>query len=87
MGSRGTQRVRLLASEPRRVARLRAERVRVVHDSPWPDYEGETTVVPAVEAQTLPTADTVLHRDVTVKEIPYYTTTNLSGGYTATIGG
>ncbi len=79
--------IHLRAEEQSRVASLRAERVRVVRDSALPEYRGETTVTPSVDPQTLPTADTVLREDVTVREIPFYTTTNPSGGYTAIIGG
>ena len=72
---------------PDGVIELSVEQVRVVRESIYPDYPGETSVTPRTEAQTLPTRDTVLHDDVTVEAIPYYTTTNLSGGYTAIIGG
>lgn len=66
---------------------LTIEQVRIIHECPYPDYAGETTVTPATAAQTLETHDTVLHSDVTVEAIPYFTTTNASGGYTAVIGG
>lgn len=52
-----------------------------------PDYDGPYDVTPRPEALTLPTKDTALRADVTVGAIPYYTTTNASGGYTAIIGG
>ena len=69
------------------VVSLGVEQVRVVRESLYPDYAGETTVTPATAAQKLATRDTVLRDDVTVEAIPYFTTTNLSGGYTAIIGG
>lgn len=50
-------------------------------------YEGETEVTPRTAQQTLPTKDHLVKVDITVKAIPYYETTNLSGGYTAIIGG
>lgn len=50
-------------------------------------YEGETDVIPKTIAQMLPTKDTLVKTDITVEAIPYYTTTNPSGGYTAIIGG
>lgn len=51
-------------------------------------YDGEYTVTPRpYEAVILETQSKVMTDDVTVREIPYYTTTNLSGGYTAIIGG
>lgn len=50
-------------------------------------YEGAYTVTPkAFEQQGLPTADRLLTQDVTVFEIPYFETSNLSGGSTVYIG-
>lgn len=54
---------------------------------PGDQYDGPYTVTPRVEAQTLPTTYKTMAHDVTVLEIPYYETSNLSGGYTAIIGG
>ena len=52
-----------------------------------PIYDGDYVVVPmAWEQQSLPTSMKLLTQDVTVLEIPYYETTNLSGGYTVNIG-
>lgn len=64
------------------------EQVRIIYDSPFPDYEGPINVTPtAGTAQTLQTANRLVKSNITVEEIPYYETTNLSGGYTAIIGG
>ena len=52
-----------------------------------PDYEGGYEVTPGTEAIALATRDKSLREDLIVREIPYHTTTNLSGGYTAIIGG
>lgn len=49
-------------------------------------YTGEYVVTPSTEEQTLNTKDRFLSRDVLVEEIPYYETTNESGGYTVIIG-
>ena len=49
-------------------------------------YEGEYTVTPKVEAQTMFTKDKVMMDDVTIKEIPIYRTSNTSGGNTVFIG-
>ena len=69
-------------------ASLSVERVRIIHGSPYPEYEGETTVTPkAYQEQTLATHNTLVRQDIHVLEIPYYETTNLKGGYTAIIGG
>lgn len=53
----------------------------------YPTYHGETTVTPMVSEQTLETANHLMRDDVTVRAIPYQTTSNPSGGYTAIIGG
>lgn len=46
-------------------------------------YEGETTVIPkAREDIVLPTRDTVVREDITVKQVPYYATSNEAGGKT-----
>ena len=45
--------------------------------------DGETTVIPrAREDVVLPTKDTVVHEDITVKQVPYYATSNEAGGNT-----
>ena len=36
----------------------------------YPDYEGEYTITPSAEAQTLPSTDTVTHRDIVINPIP-----------------
>ena len=36
----------------------------------YPDYEGEYTITPSAEAQTLPSTDTVMHRDIVINPIP-----------------
>ena len=52
-----------------------------------PDYGGPYEVRPRPDAIILPTRETAMAQDLTVLAIPYYTTTNASGGYTAIIGG
>lgn len=53
-----------------------------------PEYEDAYEVIPqAYEEVVLPTSGHYLSDDVVVLEIPYFTTTNPSGGYTAIIGG
>ena len=49
-------------------------------------YEGDYTITPKVEAQTMFTKDKVMTDDVTIKEIPIYRTSNTSGGNTVFIG-
>lgn len=56
-----------------------------IHDNA-PEYEGEYEVTPKFVAQTLPTADKILTKDLTIEEIPYTEVTNNSGGKTVTIG-
>ena len=51
-------------------------------------YTGEYHVIPApYDEQTLLTNQKLMTDDVTVAAIPYYETSNLSGGYTVFIGG
>ncbi len=49
-------------------------------------YSGEYTVTPKVEAQSLKTANKFMQKDVSIRAIPFYETTNNSGGVTAYIG-
>lgn len=59
----------------------------VIRRDGYPDYEGDYEVTPATQDIALPTRERTLRQDLTVLAIPYFTTTNLSGGYTAIIGG
>ena len=53
-----------------------------------PEYKGEYTVLPqAAEDKVLSTKGTKLTKDITVKKIPYYETSNESGGNTVYIAG
>lgn len=52
----------------------------------YPDYTGVYEITPTTEEQTLETRRRVMAENVTVHEIPYYETTNESGGYTVIIG-
>ena len=50
-------------------------------------YEGDYVVIPKREqGTTLETADKLMKDNVTVKEIPYFVTSNLAGGNTCYIG-
>lgn len=49
-------------------------------------YDGSYSVIPSQESQTLDTSDLAMRDDVVIEAIPFYLTTNLSGGYTAIIG-
>ncbi len=49
-------------------------------------YTGTYAVRPSSEEQTLPTKNRMMSKDVLVEEIPYFETTNESGGYTVIIG-
>ena len=52
-----------------------------------PTYDGSYVITPLPFAETiLATSDKRMTGDVTVEEIPYYETTNDSGGYTVIIG-
>ena len=50
-------------------------------------YDGPYEITPTVDLQELETRSKLMRDDVTVLAIPYYETSNLSGGYTAIIGG
>ena len=63
------------------------EQVRIIYDSPYPPYTGPTIVTPEIDAQLLPTQKTLVLDDIIIRAIPYYETSNPSGGYTAIIGG
>lgn len=47
--------------------------------SAYPVYSGDTVVVPAISEQLLGTANTVVHDDILVKEIPTFETSNEFG--------
>lgn len=49
-------------------------------------YEGNYTVTPNIEGQILETASKYMEKNVQVKSIPYFETTNASGGDTVYIG-
>lgn len=51
----------------------------------FPRYEGNYVVTPTMSQQKLETKNRVLSDDITVKKIPLYETTNLSGGTTVYI--
>ena len=50
-------------------------------------YRGRYEVTPAIEAQTLPTADRHMKEDLRVLEIPYFEVGNTQNGKTIIIGG
>jgi len=51
-------------------------------------YDGENVVIPQVDNSIiLNTENKLLKTDITVEPIPYYQTSNLSGGFTVYIGG
>lgn len=55
--------------------------------SDYDDYEGEYSIVPDWEAQTLQTKNKIMHADVTVEGIYINSAENLAGGNTVYIGG
>lgn len=48
-------------------------------------YEGDYVVTPKVDQQTLDTKGAIMRDDVTILAIPYFETSNNSGGNTAYI--
>ena len=51
-----------------------------------PEYEGEYTITPSIEEQTMETKNKTMSEDVTILAIPYAEVTNNTGGMTVTIG-
>lgn len=51
----------------------------------YADYTGPYEVTPKVEAQSLPTRDKHMIQDVSVREIPFYKTSNAQQGETVYI--
>lgn len=49
-------------------------------------YQGDYVAIPKVTEQTLPTAKRFMEQDVTILQIPYFETSNNSGGNTVYIG-
>ena len=47
-----------------------------------PIYEGDSTVIPTVEEQTMKTRGKVMREDVTIRAIPIYEVSNAAGGAT-----
>lgn len=54
-------------------------------ESDMPDYDGAYEVTPTAAEQTMPTSNMVMRRDVTVHAVPYFETSNESGGMTVSI--
>lgn len=51
------------------------------------EYNGEYEVTPLVDKETtLPTANKIMARNVVVKQVPYFETSNNTGGETVYIG-
>lgn len=65
-----------------------SEKQEIVSDvmSALPLYEGDYVATPKVGEQTLPTTAKVMVGDVTIKAIPFFNTSNTSGGSTVYIG-
>lgn len=51
----------------------------------YPPYTGEYEVTPKTTDQTLETAGRVMAKDLTVKAVPYYETSNDENGWTVYI--
>ena len=54
---------------------------------PVPNYDGIYEITPDQEEHIIPTKGRLLHKDMTIHEIPYQEVSNNSGGVTVTIGG
>lgn len=51
-----------------------------------PTYEGDYSVTPTVDGKTIPTQNQIMRKDVTIKPIPFFETSNTSDGTTVYIG-
>lgn len=51
------------------------------------NYDGEYDVIPSVDQQILGTKNKYMIKDVTIREIPFYSVSNSSNGETIIIGG
>lgn len=56
-------------------------------DADFPQYDGDYSLTPRVEAWTVETAGKLMRDDLTVEAIPYFDVSNQSGGSTVYIGG
>lgn len=54
----------------------------IVEVTKYETYDGEYTVIPTLENQTLATADKLMKQDVTIEKIPHYEVSNNAGGTT-----
>lgn len=55
--------------------------------NPYPFYDGTTEITPIAHLDILlETEDKIVTDNIIIHEIPYYQTSNLSGGYTVIIG-
>ena len=52
----------------------------------YPKYDGEYEITPIVEEQVLETRQKVMVEDLTIQAIPFYETSNTTGGTTVYIG-
>lgn len=78
--------VRATASLSDMVAEATAElSTKIISSGDFPVYSGPYEVTPTMEKQVLETQQRTLLDDVTVKKIPIYETSNLSGGTTVYI--
>lgn len=84
--NRGPRRVALAVRRHPEYVTLNVEQVRVVRDE-RPEYDGELTITPSKADQVLETEGKAITQDITVLAVPYVETGNVSGGYTAIIGG
>lgn len=64
------QPIALTVEPDQRPVPMQMEQLRVVYDSPYPDYTGQTSVTPSSHVQTLHTKNTALLSDITIGAIP-----------------
>lgn len=57
----------------------------IIESEDIPKYKGDYDIVPEVEEQILPTKNTLMADDITIKSIPFFSVSNSSGGDTVYI--
>jgi hypothetical protein len=60
--------------------------IQLIKDIDVEYYMGKYVVTPKVEAQMMETSGKMMSDNVTIKEIPFFETSNVSGGKTVYIG-
>lgn len=80
-----TQKIKFLISKKEDL-KINFEDKIILGSGGFDEYKGEYEVTPKIAEQTLLTKNKILKENVKIKSIPYYETSNVSGGNTIYIG-